>query len=189
MRSHILGLFLGLIIIYSSVLMTAENQDTYFDRVSFLIVFGGTLSVAIMTNGIKDSIKSFGVFFKIFSSQKYTTQKVINELLEVAQKNYNNEKLNTHYHPFIIDGMRLIENKFSTDQIEKIMLNSIIERKETQDKTVERFETLAKYPPAFGMMGTIIGLVSVLKQINNPENMGTIGPAMALALVIGRAHV
>ena len=43
--------------------------------------------------------------------------------------------------------------------------------------------TLAKFPPAFGMMGTVLGLVALLQSLSSPDAKSQIGPAMAVALM------
>jgi chemotaxis protein MotA len=188
MRSHVLGLFLGIIVLYYSISNTGDGRSTYFDFMSIVIVLGGSLSVAIMTNGFMKTIKLCGLFFKVFKSEKYDHLVVTKQLVEIARKKYYgdidyNSLASENHHPFIKDGLRLLHNKFDAEKIKNIMTNMMLQRQENHLKTIENLEMIAKYPPAFGMMGTIIGLVAVLKQISTPDNMAAIGPAMAVALI------
>ena len=48
---------------------------------------------------------------------------------------------------------------------------------------IKGFKTMAKFPPAFGMMGTVLGLIALLQSLGNPDAKSQIGPAMAIALV------
>jgi chemotaxis protein MotA len=188
MKLHIIGLFIGIGITYYAAVASVRDSGIYLDVLSFLIVFGGSLSVAIMTNGLSETIKIFTLCFKVFSSQKYSTIKVIAELVDLSKK-YHYGKFNQkdlkedEYHPFVMDGLRLLHNKFDDGKVKVILLNSIRQRHENNEESVNNLEALAKYPPAFGMMGTILGLVVVLKNLNAPDQMSLIGPSMAVALL------
>ena len=57
------------------------------------------------------------------------------------------------------------------------------ERIEYYDQSTEQLEVLAKYPPAFGMMGTIIGLIAVMKHMSAEQGIDHVGPSMAVALI------
>jgi chemotaxis protein MotA len=188
MKSHVIGLFLGFAIVYYAMIHTGNDRMAYMDIMSVIIVFGGSLSVSIMTNGFLNTLRFCGLFFKVFATHKYDNLSITKDLVKIAKKKHFGELHFTdltedQYHPFIIDGLRLLHNKFDSQKIKLIMTNMMIQRQENHEKTIEKIEILAKYPPAFGMMGTIIGLVAVLKQIDSPDNMTTIGPSMAVALI------
>jgi chemotaxis protein MotA len=188
MKTHVVGLFFGIFIVYFAAIQLGENNNTFLDWLSMLIVMGGSLSVSIMTNGLGDTLKVCRLFFKAFSTQKYSKLVITKQIVEVAQKQHfgtlDLRNLDDkQYHPFVLDGLRLIHNKFDSNKFVTLMTNMLIQRRDHHEKMVGKIETLAKYPPAFGMMGTIIGLVAVLKQINSPENMESIGPSMAVALI------
>jgi chemotaxis protein MotA len=188
MKSHAVGLILGAAIIYYAVLNTGNDSSAYFDFISVLIVLGGTICVSLINNGFKSTLKIAGLFFKVFKTEKYNKVLITQELVSLSTKHYYGnlnfkEIQNEKFHPFVIDGLRLLHNKFDKDKLKTLMLNQMLQYSEHNGKTVESIETLAKYPPAFGMVGTIIGLVAVLGQISTPEKINTIGPAMAVALV------
>jgi chemotaxis protein MotA len=48
---------------------------------------------------------------------------------------------------------------------------------------VKLFKTLAKFPPAFGLMGTTIGMIALMQSLNGADAKNSIGPSMAIALV------
>jgi chemotaxis protein MotA len=188
LKSHVLGLFFGIFVIVFVATSTSNDTLAWFDMLSVAIVFGGTLSVSIMTNGIVSTLKFFRLFIKIFIPQKFDNVSVSKELVSLSKKKYYNDldlkQINeTNYHPFILEGLKLIENKFDSEKLSGIMCNMIDQRQDFYDKQIEQIESLIKYPTAFGMMGTLIGLVSVLKQIDTPDSMSTIGPSMAIALI------
>jgi chemotaxis protein MotA len=188
MRSSVVGLFLGIGIIYYALLNTGNDSSVYMNLVSMIIVFGGSFSVAIITQGLKKTFSIMLLFFKAFSTGKYNNVSIVEELVNISKKVYFGKVSLDSFnqddaHPFAVDGLRLIHNKIETKKIQKIMMTMLQSRQEDHDAKVEQLEILAKYPPAFGMMGTIIGLVAVLNQMNSADQMTSIGPSMAIALV------
>jgi chemotaxis protein MotA len=187
-KSNVLGLVVGIFIVAVAVFQTSDDHKVYFDLLSLLIVVGGTFSVSIMTNGLVQTFKLCLLFFRVVTTDKYDTINTTRQILDVSRKSFFGrlsfgEISKGSYHPFIMDGLKLLHNKFEPDKLRLIMTNMMVQRSENHDKMVEKIELIAKYPPAFGMAGTIIGLVAVLKQINSPENMANIGPSMAVALL------
>jgi chemotaxis protein MotA len=82
--------------------------------------------------------------------------------------------------PFIVSGIQMAVDGTDPDLIEAIMMNDLeaVEARHAEGKAV--FDNIGKFAPAFGMIGTLIGLVIMLKNMNDPSK---IGPGMAVALI------
>lgn len=190
MRSTILGLVIAPIIIYFAINDSIPDLYILFNLISGLVVAGGTLSASIMTHGLKDIFSLFKISFKVFIKPKVEEQKVISDIIRISTfleknpGNFNNV-LNQEIHPFLKDGLRLIDNGFSENEINEIMNNDVDKRFDRQMAEVELLKTIAKYPPAFGMIGTVIGLIGLLNSLKSDEQgmSSMIGPTMAIALL------
>lgn len=82
--------------------------------------------------------------------------------------------------PFIKSGLQLAVDGTAPEQIEDIMsleLESLQKRHEENQAVILKWAELA---PAYGMIGTLVGLIAMLANLSDPD---TIGPAMAIALV------
>ena len=66
------------------------------------------------------------------------------------------------------------------ETLEKIMYSNIEHINNRHQKGIHFFEQLAKYAPSFGLLGTVIGLIKLLAELENPE---AVGPGMSVALV------
>ena len=188
MKSNIVGVFLTVFIVYWAATNTASSSKAYLDLMSLIIVVGGSFSVSFMTNGVMNTFKMFAHIPTVFRRTKYDNVKITKELVEVSKKYHfgtlQMKQLDqSAYHPFVIDGIKLLHNKFDAEKLRTIMSNMMIQSQERDEKIIENIEQLSKYPPALGMMGTILGLVAVLKDINTPTQMSNIGPSMAIALI------
>jgi chemotaxis protein MotA len=189
LNSQILGLILGFVTVFVSIKATDQAGGIFFNELSILIVFGGTFSASILTFGIGKLRNLFSSIVKIFFRRQRDIQEVIAELVEISNKKNQGHSISkliserADYHPFIIDGLRLLENDLEEDKIKAILEISLIERKNNFLHDVEILRTLAKYPPAFGMIGTVIGLVAVLQGLGSSTEITSIGPSMAIALI------
>jgi len=82
--------------------------------------------------------------------------------------------------PFLISGIQMAVDGTDPDLIETIMSNDLeaVQSRHAEGKAL--FDNAGKYAPAFGMIGTLIGLVVMLRNMSDPS---AIGPAMAVALI------
>jgi len=189
MKSSFLGLILGIVIIGYAVFNTGNDSAIFMNYISVLIVFGGTLSVSLITYGLSSTFNLFGLYFKVFKTARFSKIDAVEEIVNTSKALYNNHGGISNFvkdgnlHPFLGDGLRLVHNKFEKPKLKKILGTMVHETQHHHETQVEQINVIAKYPPAFGMMGTIIGLVAVLNQIADAEGISNIGPSMAVALI------
>ena len=174
-------------IVCFAVVKTSDEVMSYLNVLSILIVFGGTVSAAIITHGLKRIVEILKLFFKAFRTTKYDNMIIVKELVDLSE-DINKQKnvadlMEQDIHPYTKDGLRLIYNKFTEEKILKICKTMLVERAQYYELMTEQLGALAKYPPAFGMMGTIIGLIAVLKQMSASNGIDQVGPSMAVALI------
>ena len=82
--------------------------------------------------------------------------------------------------PFLIKAITLVVDGVDPLHVSEIMQTELDSLAERHRLGAEIFTTMGNFAPAMGLVGTLIGLVQMLKQMNSP---GTIGPAMAVALI------
>lgn len=189
MKTSFIGFILAIVIMVAGVMFTTKNYFIYLNYMSIIIVLGGTVAASIITFGIKDLFKIINVVARTFYKSFYTPEHAIKDLIEVSVKVQKNpSSINSiisegKVHPFFIDGLKLIQNDFERSQIKQIMESSLKERRNHHLHHVEIMKALAKYPPAFGMIGTVLGLVAILQELGAKAGVDTIGPNMAVALI------
>lgn len=188
MFSMIFGFLLAGFITVYSCLNTAENHEIFINSLGILVVIGGTFAATIITFNFRQLIKLTKNIARIFYRRTYIATDVVNELLRISNNISQNRgaiktEINNCSHPFIADGLNLIYNDFSEAQIKKMMSISLNERKISHLSQVDILKSISKYPPAFGMIGTVIGLVALLESISLETGVEKIGPNMAVALI------
>ena len=190
MRSTFLGFLIAPIIIYLALTDAIPNVVILFNVIGILVVVGGTVSAGIMTYGVKEISSLVAISLKVVVRPKINEQKIISEIIRMSGQLEKNPEmvstfLNEDIHPFLKDGLRLLDNGFSADDINEILNNDVEKRYDRHMAEVELLKTLSKYPPAFGMIGTVIGLIGLMNSMNTQGDAtnSMIGPSMAIALL------
>ncbi len=184
---------LGLILCASLVIFgIVFGQDfsvisNFFDFSSVLITFGGALCcVMIMSPSLKGYfkyLKSFTLILKVQVTNEEETIRQIISLSNIARKEgllALEEAANNIDDDFLKKGVLLIVDGTDPELVRSILeteLNCIEDR---HSNVVGFWDSLAAMGPAWGMIGTLIGLINMLQKM---EDAKAIGPAMAVALI------
>lgn len=188
--ASILGLILCFVVMIYGILVGQESimvLMNFFDVPSIFITFGGALCcVLIMAPDLKgyiENLKSFTLILKKVPSNEEETIRTIIELSNIARKEgllALEEAANNIEDEFLKKGILLIVDGTDPELVRSIMeteLNCIEDRHASK---ISFWDNLAAMGPAWGMIGTLIGLINMLQKMDDPK---MIGPNMAVALV------
>lgn len=163
------------------------NLINFFDLSSILIVIGGTLAVVIAC--YPKLAKSFPKHIKIMlRAQAFDPTAYVEQLVELAQIARKNgllaleEKANEQSDPFFKQAIMLIVDANDPDRVRSILENDIEQTSARHQDVVAMYERGSNAAPAFGMIGTLIGLINMLKGLSGAD-MDSLGPNMSVALV------
>ena len=158
----------------------------YIDVPSFIITLGGAFTATLTSHSLQGYIGGLKSFTLIFKASKLNTGEMIQKIIDlsnVARKEglLALEELGSNLEDeFMKKGILLIVDGTEPDLVRSI-LETELSCVESRHKAVIGFwENMASMGPAWGMIGTLIGLVNMLK---NLEDASTIGPNMAVALL------
>jgi len=163
------------------------DPGAYLDPASFLIVVGLSFAALLLSS----TFAKFKVFLKtgkmIIMPQKHMTPAAaIEELVRLSKLSKSkgkvalNKEVETIKHPFLKFGVQLLTEKTGHDFIKATLENDIDEMENRHASIHVMYGNMAGFSPIFGMVGTIIGLIQLLKDLDDPSK---IGPAMAIALI------
>lgn len=179
----IIGLVAGSILIVASIILGGAPL-VFFNMPSILIVFGGTLATVLIRFGMGDVFNSVSVAMNAFFSKMGKPQQIIQEIVNLANIARKNGLIVLEQQPIEDDFLKKAV-MYCVDGHEAEFIDEVL-RKEVS-LTVERHEVGKKVfiamgdaAPAFGMIGTLIGLVQMLSNMSDPNS---IGPSMAVALL------
>jgi chemotaxis protein MotA len=179
----LLGLVTGVGLIITAILIDGSLLQ-YMDGPGAMIVFGGTLAAICVSHPVEEVIQAFNAGFKIFSSRKVTAQEVVNVMVRIAEISRREgllalENIRTD-NVVLKKACKLIADNAGPQLIQDTLRIEIhsLKRRHQIGETV--FRSLGTFAPAFGLIGTLIGLVQMLARLNNPKSLGG---AMAIALL------
>jgi len=158
----------------------------FIDIPSVLITFGGAFTSLLAANSIKDyvaGLKSLGLAFKLQKNDEGEVVKQIIDLSNVARKEgllALEEVANSIDNQFMKKGLLLVVDGTEPELVKSILEYDLISIESRHKKVIHFWENLGAMGPAWGMIGTLIGLVNMLKNLSDAS---TIGPSMAVALL------
>lgn len=182
----IIGLILGFGLIFASIAMGGSGLGPFIDVPSMMIVFGGSIAASLINFPLGTVLGSFGVMLKCFLVKLPDTKQLIVEFKEMAQLARKDGLLALEASAenieddFMKRGIEALIGGAPVDQIRETMeteLSCIDDRHSMGKKFVDAMGAAA---PAFGMIGTLIGLVQMLQSLDDPSK---IGGGMAVALL------
>jgi len=182
----IIGLILGIGLILASIMMGGDGLTPFIDIPSMMIVFGGATAAVLINFPLSNCIGSFKVVLKCFLFKLPDTVEIIQqfkELAGIAKKEgllALESQIEELSDDFLKRGFESLIAGASVEQIRAGMeteLGYIDQRHVTGKKIVDACGAAA---PAFGMIGTLIGLVMMLRNLSDPSQ---IGAGMATALL------
>ena len=165
------------------------NLWNFFDAASILIVIGCTLFIVAASfpgSMLKAMPKHFGIILKtkVFDPVQYIEQLV--ELAQIARKNgllSLEEKANEQTDPFFKQAVMLIVNANDQDKVRAILENDIECMNARHEDAAAMYDKASSVAPAFGMVGTLVGLINMLKSMDVEGGAGDLGGAMGTALI------
>ncbi len=181
----IIGIIAGFLFIIIPIL-TAPGAGLFFNVPSFIIVMGGTLSATLMTFSMKDFIGSINVARKAFFHSAEPVHDVIGKMVELSRKARVEgllaleKDINSIDDVFVKKGLQLMVDGTETEVLREILTQELQSLEERHETGQGFFKTMGTFAPAFGMAGTLIGLIAMLSQLEDPSKIGS---GMATALV------
>ena len=182
----ILGLIVGFGLILASIAMGGGGLSPFIDVPSMMIVFGGAAAASFINFPLNKVLGSFSVILKCFLFKLPDQMKVIEDFKEyaaIARKDgllALEGKISEVKDAFT---RRAVEALISGTPVEQVKISletelSCIEQRHSQGKKI--VDACGAAAPAFGMIGTLIGLVQMLRNLSDPSK---IGGGMATALL------
>lgn len=177
------GLITGLALVTGAIMLGGESF-VFINVPSIMIVVGGTLAAIMVAFPFEEVSQAFIAGFRVFSSRKVKTPEVVDIMVRVADISRREglvalENIQTE-NKVLKKACQLIADNADPDLIRDTLRIEIGAMKRRHKIGQDVFKRLAAFAPSFGMIGTLIGLVQMLNNLDDPK---TLGPAMAVAIL------
>lgn len=153
---------------------------------SLMITAGGTLAATLINYPLGEILRVIGVVKNAFLHKKESPEKTIQQLVLFAEKARREgllaleKDLGTVDDPFMKGGLELAIDGLDPELVTSMLRMELSFITERHRRGQGMFKAMGRFAPAFGMLGTLIGLIQMLRSIEDPS---TIGPGMAVALI------
>ncbi len=182
----VLGLASGFFMIAAAIVW-GGSVSSFLDFPSVLIVIGGTLAVTTAGFTLPDMAHTFAVLRKTVVRSTRDPSKAALRLLKMSETARKNGLLTLQGvmnemrdEPFLRDGIAMVVDGTPPEEVEAILRRDVQATLARHGKSVGVLRRAAEVSPAMGLIGTLIGLVQMLGNLDDPS---TIGPSMAVALL------
>ncbi len=183
--SSITGFLLGFGLLYWA-LSTGGSLVAFWSPPSLVITLGGSIAAAMVSFPLSQLLTVPGMLRTLFFGYKAKPRDLVDTLVDLARKARREgllaleEEAEALDDPFLTKGILLVVDGTDPELVRSILETEITYLEERHRVGRKVFEAMGSFSPAFGMMGTLIGLIQMLSQLDNPE---AIGPGLAVALV------
>ena len=180
-----IGVISAFMLIVISIVM-AVGIGAFINIPSVLVVVGGTICATLINYPLKEAINSIRVAKNAFFTKSLTFGEIITNFVNYANKARKEgilaleSSLPEIDDEFLKKGLQLTIDGLEPQAITEILETEIAFIEDRHKLGSDMFQAMGTFAPAFGMIGTLIGLVAMLQSMDDP---GSIGPSMAVALI------
>lgn len=180
----IVGLFLALGLVFGAIAM--GGGAGFFDPTSVMLTVGGSFAATLMNFPLPKIIGTMGVVRKAFMNRTDDVLRLFNQISDFATRARRDgilaleNDIESIEDPFMKKGFQMAVDGNAADVIRHVLDTDISSMADRHMVGISIFKALGNYAPAFGMIGTLVGLVQMLRNLEDPS---TIGAGMAVALL------
>jgi len=181
----ILGLATAIGLVVTSIQM-GGSLASFVDPVSLLIVVGGTIGATLVNYPLREVLRAISVGMKTFMSKVEDPKVMISQLIELSQIVRKDgilameNQVGSFENQFLKKAIQMAIDGQEPAIIDDILHSEIEKASDRHALGAEIFFIMGGFAPAFGMIGTLVGLVLMLQNMDDPS---TIGPSMSVALL------
>ncbi len=180
----VLGLFVGIVVIALAA-TTGSDLTTFVNLPGFMIVIGGTFAATLIKFPVSTCIHALADGTKVvFRERKESATNLVAEIGELAAQARKDGLLSLDKRPiknaFLQKGIQMCVDGTDAEFIKKVLTTEITQTIHRGEMSERIFRAIGESAPAFGLIGTLVGLVQMLA---NMTDASSLGPSMAIALL------
>ncbi|MCD4786568.1 MAG: MotA/TolQ/ExbB proton channel family protein [Candidatus Eremiobacteraeota bacterium] len=177
--SVIIGVVLCLVILVFGIVFAGGNIKSYASLDSFVIVAGGTIGATLVGISIKEGLSTFNIIKKTMKPARIKWFETVQLFIELATEARREgilalqDRIDQQDNELIRLGLQLIVDGVDSEVLFMVMGTKIQVQKNEDKLGVTIFSRMGDLAPAFGMLGTVMGLIQVLANLSEPDKLGS----------------
>jgi len=186
--SNFAGVITGVLFLVLAIGLSANDPMAFLNISGLLIVFGGTMTAILVSYPVKEVLPALKQSKVVTASNSIDIQQDIKQILHFsslwfrqrfAQIDDDLEKLNDH---FLKRGLQMVRDRESHEDVMALLNWKISQIRSKETSVINMYRSMATYAPAFGMVGSLVGLVNMLSEMET-GGLSSVTSDMAIALV------
>ena len=179
-KSTLLGIFLGIGLVAGAIYLETDDWMVFYNLAGILIVVGGTAAASFLSYPFGDVMGVFRSFYVVLRKEPPRVEDYIQQVMDLVIKARKGGRLALEKEVaginnfFLADAIQMLADGYSLREINEILRERVYFKAERERKEADILKTMSKYSPAFGMIGTLIGLIVLLSNMTL-ESMDNIG--------------
>lgn len=182
----IVGIATAFLLIVSSIILGGGTFVAFFDSASIMVVVGGSIAATLISYPLKNFLSVFGVSVKVLMYRLDSIPDLVEEIVSLAETARRDGllalegRLEEIENPFIVLGVQMAVDGTRPEVMEDILRTELdaVATRHRDGKGL--LDCMGRFAPAFGMIGTLMGLIIMLGDMSDPSK---IGQGMAVALL------
>jgi chemotaxis protein MotA len=185
----LIGVTLSVGAIVGGTVLEGGRVTSLLQLTAFVIVVGGTLGAVLVQTPLGDFLFAMRRLKWVLSSPRFDRQPLINDVLEWSRRVRRDGLLSLEKQaqgvadPFLRKGLTLLVDGVEPDEIRAIMEVEIDSKLVREERGARVFESMGGYSPTLGILGAVIGLIHVMRNLSDPSALGA-GIAVAFVATI-----
>jgi len=185
----IVAFLMSFAVLFIGLRLSTDDLRMFWDIPSIFIVVGGTIAATAISFQLDRLVILFKIFFhRVIMGKKTDYRSVIIEMMKISDAYSKGESLDNHISKtkdlFLKDALILVNDDIMSEEELFILLDDRANNMfYTYSEEANKIKAVAKYPPAFGMIGTTIGMIVLLGNLGGSDALKKMGPAMAVCLI------
>ncbi len=192
-RASLMGILIALVCLLGAFMIEGGTISALLVLPAAIIVFGGTIGATVVGCTLDDLRKVSHAFKKVFNNNPID-YRYYSELLMISSDKARREGVlslesmfKTIDNRFLVKGLQLVVDGTSKELIKEILELEIEAYEKNEKIGYDIFMTAGGYAPTMGIVGTVMGMVTVLSNLSNPDELGGAIAVAFLATLYGIA--
>ncbi len=184
-----LGLILGLGAIVAGNIIEGGTTSHLVQVAAALIVFGGTFGATLLSFSMRDILNAIKALGMVFGGKSSSPSEIIEDILGILIKARKmglialESEIKNIDNPFLRKGLNLVVDGMSPAMIKDILYQEVTTYEEKMKNASKVFEAAGGYAPTIGILGAVLGLIQVMRNVTDPSKIGS-GIAVAFVATI-----
>ncbi|MFC1732796.1 motility protein A [candidate division KSB1 bacterium] len=182
----IVGLGLGVLFCLLAIILAGGDIMLFISPASAMVTVGGTIAAVIISYSLKSFLNVPKVLMNVFFIKEESPHEIIGLLVKFAERARREgilaleKQLEEVTDEFLKNGIQLAVDGTEPELLKDIMETELFYLEERHKKGQGQLDAFASLGPAWGMIGTLLGLIMMLANLDDPD---ALGPGMAVALI------